>query len=103
MNPGIHSLVSSDESGTDAHLLVRTARYLAAFAAIGANSRQAIARETGLDPKSVWTGLSGGKVGEQFIAKSIAALRRNEHRERLAQTGIDASLDSLFEVACADV
>lgn len=102
MNPGIDSLVSGVDSGTDPYLSVRTARYLAAFAAIGANSRQAIARETGLDPKSVWTGLSGGKVGEQFIAKSIAALRRKEHQETLGETGIDASLDSLFEVVSAD-
>ncbi|MFI6759400.1 hypothetical protein ACIBF5_09690 [Micromonospora sp. NPDC050417] len=92
----------SANPGTHAKVRVRRSRYLAAFAAIGCSSNLARSRETGLDPKSIYSALKGGGVGEQFMACTIAALRKEEYRSLLSEIGIEASLDSLFEVSVGD-
>jgi hypothetical protein len=73
-------------------------RYRAAFAAIGCGSNMARSRETGLDPKSIYLALKGEQVGEHFMARTISALQKPQHARALAQVGIAATLDSLFEV-----
>lgn len=80
-------------------MIVRRTRYLAAFAAIGCTSKEACARESELDTKSISRALSGATVGDLFMAQTIATLRKEEHRERLAEVEIEPTLDSLFEVA----
>lgn len=82
-----------------AKVRVRRSRYLAAFAAIGCNSDLARSRETGLDPKSIYSALKGEQVGGRFIARTITALRKDEYQPLLAEVGIDPTLDSLFEVS----
>lgn len=84
--------------GTNPRLRVRKARYLAAFAAIGCDSNMARARESGLDPKSIYSALKGEQIGEQFVAKTIATLQQEQHRAKLTEIGITPTLDSLFEV-----
>jgi hypothetical protein len=86
--------------------VLRVSRYLAAFGAIGCGTDMAKARETGLDPKSIWRAIKGEQIGEQFMAVTVAALSKDEHQGRLAEIGIEPTLDSLFEVvieAVADV
>jgi len=73
-------------------------RYRAAFAAIGCTSTLAIARECGLDPKSVYRVLDGEQVGEHMMARTVATLARPEYAPLLADIGIEPTLDSLFEV-----
>lgn len=86
--------------GTHAKVRVRRSRYLAAFAAIGCSSNLARSRETGLDPKSIYSALKGEPVSEKFMAHTIAALQKDEtYRVLLAEVGIDPTLDSLFEVS----
>lgn len=97
--PGMHSRVGDAEHGAPARVLVRRSRYLAAFAAIGCTSKEACARESGLDPKSIYNALKGDVVGNRFMAQTIAALQKDEHRTLLAEIGIEPTLDSLFEVA----
>lgn len=99
MNPGTQSELRETDPGTHPRVRVRKARYLAAFAAIGCGSNLAKARVSGLDAKSIWAALRGEQVGERFIAQTVAALQRDEHRDKLAEVGIEATLDSLFEVS----
>lgn len=82
-----------------AKILVRRVRFLAAFAAIGCGSKAAKARETGLDPKSIYSALNGGPVGEQFMAQTVVALSKPEYRNLLAEIKVEPTLDSLFEVS----
>jgi hypothetical protein len=96
--PGTQSRVRNANPGTHAKVRVRRSRYLAAFAAIGCTSNLARSRASGLDPKSIYSALKGEQVGEQFMARTIAALQREEHRAHLAEVGIEPTLDSLFEV-----
>lgn len=100
--PGTQSRVGTANPGTQAKVRVRKSRYLAAFAAIGCSSNLARARETGLDPKSIYSALKGEQVGEQFMARTIAALKQPKYRVLLAEVGIDPTLDSLFEVRIED-
>jgi len=87
-----------------AKVRVRRSRYLAAFAAIGCSSNLARSRESGLDPKSIYSALKGEPVSEKFMAHTIAALRKDEkYSALLAEIGIDPTLDSLFEVSVEDV
>lgn len=99
MIPGTHSRDGTANPGTQPKVRVRRSRYLAAFAAIGCTSNLARARETGLDPKSIYSALEGEPVGEKFMANTIATLQQEKYRALLAEVGIGATLDSLFEVA----
>lgn len=86
------------DRGVNPRLCLRKARYLAAFAAIGFTSNQARARECQLDPKTIYAALEGEQVGERFMARTIATLKKKKYRAKLSEVGIEPTLDSLFEV-----
>lgn len=66
---------------------------------IGVTTDDARAKLIGVDPKTIRR-VRQGVLGEVFIAATIAALRR--HADRLAQFGVTAGFDDLFEVVTAD-
>lgn len=81
-----------------ARIVLRKARFLAAFAAIGCKTVMAKARVTNLDPKSISLALHGAQVGEKFMAYTLTALDKPENRAVLAEIQIPPTLDSLFVV-----
>lgn len=69
--------------------------------AIGCGSAAAIARTSGLDPKSVQRAIDGEQFGEVFIAQTLATLGKEEYAPRLAEVGIEPTFDSLFTIEVA--
>lgn len=99
---GMQSEVYRPKAGTRPRVRLRVTRYLAAFGAIGHGTDMARARVTGLDIKSIWRAQHGEQIGELFMAVTIATLQRDEYRAKLAEIGIEPTLDSLFEVEVPD-
>ncbi|MFI6819772.1 hypothetical protein ACIBJE_02320 [Micromonospora sp. NPDC050187] len=72
-------------------------RYLLLFRLIGCDTLTKIAAETGLTVRQVRRVRNGGVIGEVFMARSVAALRRNA--DKLAEYGhAEPTLDDLFTV-----
>jgi hypothetical protein len=67
------------------------------FAAIGCKSYAAIARETGVDERTVRRARLGQHLGVPFIAQTLAAL--NRHADTLRAQGLEPpTFDDLFQV-----
>lgn len=96
MNPATQTMVRADSSETEARLTVRTRRFLLATNALGCESDLARSRLLGIDPKTISLACRGATVGGTFVAKTITTMRK--HRAELAEVGIDATIDSFFEV-----
>lgn len=102
---GTHSEVRPPDTRTRPRVRPRvvpqTVRYVAAFAAIGCTSKEAIARAIDMNVDSVSRALEGAQIGEPFIAASLSTLDKEENRELLALTGIEPTFHSIFEIVVA--
>jgi hypothetical protein len=81
--------------GTDAEIRLRVDRFELMTRVLGCESDLARAYLIGVDPRTI-SRARQGVIGEVFMAKLVTALRRN--RPRLAELGLEPTLDDLFEV-----
>lgn len=84
-----------EDRGTPATIRLRKDRFELMTNAVGATTRVARSELIGVDVRTI-TRAVNGIVGEAFMAKTVAALRR--HRKALKARGLNPTLDDLFEV-----
>ena len=100
--PRYSALMSQDmdatEQGAQAAIRLREAQFDAMTSLLGYVNDTTRAELIGVWPKTVRRAREG-IIGEQFIAKTVAALA--PHAERLAKFNLYPSLNDLFEVVPA--
>ena len=86
-----------NERDTAATIQLRLDRFELMTRVVGATTVAGRAELIGIDRKTMSRILNGSQlIGEVFIAKTVAALRR--HADTLGECGLTPSLDELFEV-----
>jgi hypothetical protein len=92
MNSGTHA---REMSGTDAGVFLNSERFDLITKALGCDSELARARLLDVDPKTIYRARRG-QVGEDFIARAIAAMR--QRADELEAIGIRPAFEAMFEV-----
>lgn len=94
MHPDID--ITSEREDSDVRVLLRREPFDLATNVLGLVDDTKRGRAIGVNPETVRTARRGGGVGEAFMSRTVAMLRR--HRDLLVKVGVEPDLDGLFEV-----